>query len=87
MSEQFEPTSQMGEDGIGKPITLNGHTLWVNEEMIVSMIIGLTVALETVFPDSNIGEISTIVSDSIYGKIKEENGPDSPEKTSDQPEE
>lgn len=85
MSEE-EYTPQLGEDGIGKPVTMNGHTLWVNEEMIISMIIGLTVALETVFPDTNIGEISTLVSEGVYEKIKEENGLGNIDGTSDQPE-
>jgi len=85
MSEE-EYKAQLGEDGIGKPVTMNGHTLWVNEEMIISMIIGLTVALETVFPDTNIGEITTLVSEGVYEKIKEENGLGSSDGTTDQPE-
>lgn len=74
----------LGEDGKGTPIKFNDNTVWVNEQMMFSIIMGTLIALEIV-TETEFNNMAMAIAESVYEQITSESEPAGPAESTDSP--
>lgn len=65
--------SKYGKDFVGVPVTVDGSTMWVNEQMLFATLMAVVTYLDNNMPDA--GTFISIVSEKIYDHITQNEGP------------
>ena len=74
----------LGEDGVGTPVSFNDNTVWVNERMMFSMIMGTLIALEIV-TEQEFNNMAMAIAESVYEQITTKGEPAGPAESTDSP--
>lgn len=72
----------LGEDKIGNEVKWNGNSVWVNEKMLFSMIMGTLIALEMV-TETEFNNMAMAIAESVYEQITSESEPTGPAESTD----
>jgi hypothetical protein len=65
--------SKYGKDLVGVPVTVDGQTMWVNEQMVFATLMAIVTYLDNNLPDA--GNLISLISEKIYDHITQNEGP------------
>lgn len=66
-----ELTDNIGDDGIGRLVHLQGNKMWVNDNFVLATLISIITALDMSNPQ--MGETISAISEKVYAELKKEN--------------
>jgi hypothetical protein len=65
--------SKYGKDLVGVPVTVDGQTMWVNEQMLFATVMAIITYLDNNLPDA--GSFISLISEKVYDHITQYEGP------------